>query len=238
MVGTRPSASGNVTARKFRGAHGLKYDILDRDHSAPASRPLRLHRAYVAWGKRVFDVVVSLLLLPALVVFCVLLLLLNPLFNRGPLFYVQPRMGRHCAAFPAVKFRTMKPAPRVTRRSEDPLEHDRITSLGRVLRMCRIDELPQILNVLRGEMSLIGPRPDYFHHARRYMRSVSGYRRRHDVRPGISGLAQIDLGYVENSEDTRKKVMLDLEYVDRIGLRLDLYLFWRTLVTVFGRKGC
>ena len=216
----------------------MKHDILDAARSEPAPRPFRLDRAYVKWGKRALDVTVSALLLPVLLASCALLVLLNPLFNRGPLFYVQPRMGRHCAAFRAIKFRTMTPAVRVMRRAEDPLEHDRITSLGRVLRACRIDELPQILNVLRGEMSLIGPRPDYFHHARRYMRSVSGYRRRHDVRPGISGLAQIDLGYVDNSEDTRKKVTLDLRYVDQMGLRLDLYVFWRTLVTVFGCKGC
>ena len=124
------------------------------------------------------------------------------------------------------------------RSAEDPLEHDRITPLGHLLRRSRIDELPQVVNVLRGEMSLIGPRPDYFHHARRYMRSVPGYRRRHDVRPGISGLAQTDLGYVDCSEGTRRKVALDLRYVEEMSLRLDLYVFWRTLVTVFGRKGC
>jgi len=225
-------------SRDDQGVFGLKHDILNAAPSDSARRSLGLGRAYVKWGKRAMDIAVSVLLLPLLAVCCALLVVLNPFFNRGPLFYVQPRMGRHCAAFSAIKFRTMKPAERVMRRAEDPLEHDRITPLGRVLRKCRIDELPQILNVLRGEMSLIGPRPDYFHHARRYMRSVSGYRRRHDVRPGISGLAQIDLGYVENSEDTRKKVLLDLQYVDRIGPRLDLYLFWRTLVIVFCGKGC
>jgi len=216
----------------------MKHHILDAARSDRAPLPLRLDLYYIRWGKRAIDVVVSLLLLPLLLVVSALLLLLNPLANRGPVFYVQPRMGRHCAAFNAIKFRTMKPVERVTRRAEDPLEHDRITPLGRILRVCRVDELPQILNVLKGDMSLIGPRPDYFHHARRYIRSVTGYRRRHDVRPGISGLAQTDLGYVDNSEGTQKKVILDLRYVDHIGLRLDLYVFWRTLVTVFGGRGC
>ncbi len=147
-------------------------------------------------------------------------------------------MGRDCSAFGAIKFRTMVPAARITRQADDPLERHRITPLGQILRKTRIDELPQIINVLRGEMSLIGPRPDYFHHARRYMRSVPGYRRRHSVRPGISGLAQTDLGYVDSTEGTRLKVKLDLHYVDNLGPKMDAYVFWRTLVTVFGRKGC
>lgn len=163
---------------------------------------------------------------------------LNPFFNRGPLLFVQTRMGQDCSAFSAIKFRTMVPAARITRSADDPLERDRITPLGQILRKTRIDELPQILNVLRGEMSLIGPRPDYFHHARKYMRSIPGYRRRHSVRPGISGLAQTDLGYVSSTEGTRLKVRLDLHYVDNLGAKLDAYVFWRTLVTVFGRKGC
>jgi len=180
----------------------------------------------------------SLLLLPLVAFIAMVLMVLNPILNRGPVFYIQPRMGRGCRAFSAIKFRTMRPVERVMRSAEDPLEHDRITPLGHLLRRSRIDELPQVINVLRGEMSLIGPRPDYFHHARRYMRSVPGYRRRHDVRPGISGLAQTDLGYVDCSEGTRRKVALDLRYVEEMSLRLDLYVFWRTLVTVFGRKGC
>jgi lipopolysaccharide/colanic/teichoic acid biosynthesis glycosyltransferase len=180
----------------------------------------------------------SLALLPVLGVTSFGLLVLNPFFNRGPLFYIQPRMGRGCRAFGAVKFRTMTPVERVVRSAEDPLEHDRITPLGRILRRARMDELPQILNVLRGEMSLIGPRPDFFHHARRYMRSVPGYRRRHEVRPGISGLAQTELGYVDCSADTRRKVALDLRYVEELSLQLDLYVFWRTLVTIFGGRGC
>ncbi len=216
----------------------MKYEIVEIDRPRPVARPRRFGKVYRRWGKPVFDVAMSLVLLPLLVVVAMLLLVLNPFFNPGPLFYMQPRMGRGCRAFTAIKFRTMTPAARITRSAEDPLEHDRITPLGRIMRRSRIDELPQILNVLRGDMSLIGPRPDYFHHARRYVRSVPGYRRRHDVRPGISGLAQTDLGYVDCTEGTRRKVALDLRYVDEMSLRLDLYVFWRTLVTVFWRRGC
>ena len=216
----------------------MKHETFLVDGAVAGDRLKAPEGPYARWGKPAFDVFMSALLLPALGLICILLACLNPIFNRGPMFYRQPRMGKDCRAFSAIKFRSMTPVHRITRSAEDPLEHDRITPLGRILRRCRVDELPQILNVLRGEMSLIGPRPDYFHHARRYVRSVAGYRRRHAVRPGISGLAQTDLGYVNCSEGTRKKVALDLRYVDEMSLRLDLYVFWRTLVTVFGRRGC
>lgn len=216
----------------------VRHEAFDGNLPVCSTPSRRADTVYLRWGKPAFDIVLSVLLLPPLAVTCVVLLGLNPFFNRGPLFFVQPRMGRGCRAFGAIKFRTMRPVMRVTRRAEDPLEQDRITPLGRFLRRSRIDELPQVVNVLRREMSLIGPRPDYYHHARRYLRSVPGYRRRHEVRPGISGLAQTDLGYVDCTEGTRRKVALDLRYVEYMSLRLDLYVFRRTLQTVFGRKGC
>lgn len=187
--------------------------------------------------KRGFDIGFSLLLLPVVLVTAVVLMILNPQLNPGPLFYRQPRMGRDCKAFSAMKFRSMLPAARILRCADDPLEHDRITTLGRVIRKLRLDELPQVINVLRGEMSLIGPRPDYFHHARKYLRSVPGYRARHTVRPGISGLAQVELGYVNGIEATKTKVQADLYYIRNAGFRLDLYVFLRTIQTVLTRKG-
>lgn len=187
--------------------------------------------------KRAFDIVFSLCLLPILCCTAVCLLVLNPFLNRGPLLYVQPRMGRDCRAFPAMKFRSMLPAQSIARRADDPLEVDRITALGRFLRKSRLDELPQLINVLRGDMSLIGPRPDYFHHARHYLRVIPGYRARHTVRPGISGLAQTQLGYAAGIEATTAKVRADLYYIQNAGFRLEAWIFWRTLVTVLGRHG-
>ena len=187
--------------------------------------------------KRVFDAVVSLFLLPLTAIVAVMLLLLNPIFNPGPLFYAQPRMGRDCRAFMVLKFRTMQPAERVARGADDPVETDRMRPFGRFLRKRRLDELPQILNVLRGDMSLIGPRPDYFHHARRFVRQVPGYRERHAIRPGISGLAQVEVGYVQGLDATRSKVKADLDYIQNAGFRMDAWVFWRTLRVVFGAKG-
>ncbi|MGX9355992.1 sugar transferase [Roseobacteraceae bacterium S113] len=188
-------------------------------------------------SKRAFDVVFSLLLLPPIFVVSLILLVFNPMFNKGSLFYVQPRMGRNCRAFPALKFRTMQTTRKVVRGAHDPLEVDRITKLGALMRKSRIDELPQILNVLRGEMSLIGPRPDYFHHARRFVSTIPGYRERHSIRPGISGLAQTELGYAAGREATVAKVNADLYYINNASFRLEVYIFWRTLVTVFLHRG-
>lgn len=187
--------------------------------------------------KRAFDIGMSLLLLPFLSILAVLLLALNPRGNPGPLFYIQTRMGKDCRPFKAIKFRSMLSAAKILRGPEDPVESHRITRLGNILRRTRIDELPQILNVLKGDMSLIGPRPDYFEHACTYLATVPGYRERHSVRPGISGLAQVSVGYVSSTEGTRSKTQADLHYIRDAGLALDAKLFLRTIYTVLARAG-
>jgi lipopolysaccharide/colanic/teichoic acid biosynthesis glycosyltransferase len=161
----------------------------------------------------------------------------NPFFNRGPLLFIQTRMGRDCEPFRAIKFRSMVEVDAVARRAEDPLENDRITPLGLLLRKSRVDELPQILNVLVGQMSLIGPRPDFYDHALVYLDVVPGYRERHAMKPGISGLAQTELGYIEGLAATERKAAVDLYYIRNASVRLDLWVFWRTLCVVLGRGG-
>jgi len=188
--------------------------------------------------KRGLDIVLScLVLMPLVALFSMVLLVLNPWLNPGPLFYVQIRMGRDCKAFGVFKFRTMLPAVSIKRSPAEPLEVDRITRLGRLVRKARIDELPQAINVLRGEMSLIGPRPDYFHHARHYLRNVSSYRNRHAVRPGITGLAQVDVGYVSSLHGTHQKVEQDVHYIMNAGFLLDTKIALKTLVTIFAFRG-
>lgn len=204
--------------------------------AASLPRTSRDRRLFFA-AKRVFDVGLSLLFLPMLVVIALALLVANPLLNRGPLLYTQTRMGRHCRPFTAIKFRSMLPAAGAVRGADDPLEQERITRLGRVLRKSRIDELPQVINVLRGEMSLIGPRPDVLAHAEEFVALVPGYRERHAIRPGISGLAQVEIGYAEGIEATRRKVRADLYYIAHLGLAMEAYIFIRTIQTVLGRRG-
>lgn len=184
-----------------------------------------------------FDSLLCLALLPALLVVATALLVLNPRYNRGPLFYVQERMGRDCQPFRAIKFRTMVDVPAIERGPFDALEHHRITPLGGFLRKTRLDELPQILNVLAGEMSLIGPRPDFLPHALVYVETVPGYRERHAVRPGISGYAQITHGYVDGADGIRRKVEADLHYIRNASIGFEIWIAWQTLLTVILRKG-
>ena len=188
-------------------------------------------------AKRAFDLVCATLLLPVLGLACVVLSILNPWRNPGPLFFVQTRMGLGCRPFRAIKFRTMRSDGPTRATADCGLELDRITPLGRWMRKTRLDELPQILNVLRGEMSLIGPRPEIYHHAEHFLRVIPRYRDRHAVLPGISGLAQTEVGYVVGTAGTRRKVSADLHYIRNTGLRMELWVIWRTLSVIVTGKG-
>lgn len=188
-------------------------------------------------AKRFFDIVMCLLLAPVMIVTSIILLVVNPSKNKGPLFYVQTRMGKDCKPFRAIKFRSMTCATEISRGANDPLETDRITKLGRFLRRSRLDEVPQIINVLKGDMSLVGPRPDYIVHAEEYVGTIAGYKERHAVRPGISGYAQTEVGYVESTDGTREKVAADLFYIANRSIRLEAWIVWRTIQTVVCRGG-
>ena len=188
-------------------------------------------------NKRIFDISVSLLLLPLLFIIVIILPFINYFSNSGRLFFIQVRMGKNCDAFHAIKFRTMVPVKEITRKYDDPIETNRITFFGKFLRKSRIDELPQILNVLKGDMSLIGPRPDYYIYALEYLKSVKGYRDRHDIRPGITGLSQIRLGYAEGLEATAKKAFIDNYYIQNVGYIIELKIIFNTLIIILRGMG-
>lgn len=167
----------------------------------------------------------------ALLPFSVLILavwLINFRFNPGSLFFLQQRMGRDCKPFTIVKFRTMLPIETVQRGFEDPVETDRITPFGALMRRTRIDELPQILNILLGHMSFVGPRPDSYEHAVKFADLVPGYRDRHQVRPGITGLAQVNVGYAVGLDATTQKVAADLVYIRDMSALLDMRIIFGT----------
>ena len=188
-------------------------------------------------NKRIFDIFVSLLLLPLLFIIVTILLVFNKFFNPGELFFIQERMGKNCKIFFAIKFRTMKPVKKITRKYYDPIETSRITPLGGILRKMRIDELPQILNVLKGEMSLIGPRPDYYIHALEYLKKIEGYRERHTIKPGITGLAQIRLGYAEDLETISQKAYVDNYYIKNVGYNIELKIIFNTILIILRGLG-
>ena len=188
-------------------------------------------------NKRLFDIIICLLLIPLLFIVTIIVLFFNYFLNSGSLFFIQDRMGKDCSVFSAVKFRTMLPVKEISRKYDDPIEIDRITPFGKILRKIRIDELPQILNVLKGDMSLIGPRPDYYIHALEYLKNVKGYRERHIIRPGITGLSQIRLGYAEGLEATAKKAIVDNYYIQNVNYIIELKIIGNTIITIIRGMG-
>lgn len=194
-----------------------------RTQGAPHTHSFRF-RAF----KITFDCVCALIALPLIYVTAAVLLILNPWLNQGPLFFRQERMGQNGKPFQMWKFRTMTSANPGVRSADGKLEEHRITRLGRILRKMRIDELPNFFNVMRGEMSVVGPRPDAFHHASTYEQTLPGYKDRHRVKPGITGLAQVEMGYAEGFEETALKAKYDNLYVARSCGKLELYIIRRT----------
>lgn len=179
--------------------------------------------------KFLFDKIGALAVMPVVFGIAVALKLVNPRYNPGPVFFSQERMGRNGEKFIMWKFRTMVESDQVSRDPNAPVEQDRITRLGQFMRKYRVDELPNFINVLKGQMSIVGPRPDAYNHASHFQGAVKGYRERHRVKPGITGLAQVEMGYAEGEGMTALKAKYDNMYVARSCGRLDLYVIGRTL---------
>ena len=208
-------------------------DFLDAElvtiGKAVHSRPSRLFLI----AKRMIDLGFAIMLLPVLGLISVLLLLVNRQFNPGALFFDQERVGKDQQMFRIVKFRTMAGTCDECRFADT--ETDRINQVGRFLRRTRIDELPQILNVLNGQMSMVGPRPEQVAFYNQYVAEIPGYALRQHVRPGITGLAQLKYGYTSDVVGTARKLKWDLEYIRRMGFAIEGYIIWQTLLFVFQR---
>lgn len=187
--------------------------------------------------KFVVDKGFAVLVLPFVACLSLIFLVINPFVNPGPLFFKQKRMGKNGTPFTMWKFRTMIPSKVESRDPDAPIEKDRIGAFGTFLRKTRLDELPNFINVLRGEMSVVGPRPDAYNHADEFCGKVIGYEERHRVSPGITGLAQIEMGYAEGEDETALKAKYDNIYVKRSCGRLDLYIMRRTVGVVLRGLG-
>jgi len=185
--------------------------------------------------KRVFDLVLSvLLLIPGIPLMAIIAIAIR-LDSPGPAVYRQERVGKDGRAFTAYKFRSMMPdaeadtGPVFTSRA-DP----RITKVGRFLRRTSFDEVPQVLNVLRGEMSLVGPRPERPHFVALFEQEVAGYAQRHEVRPGITGWAQ--LNDLRQDTSIEQRTIYDTYYVDNWSLTFDLKILVTTFIRVFAHR--
>jgi sugar transferase (PEP-CTERM system associated) len=188
--------------------------------------------------KRMFDIVVSLVMLLATLPLMVMTALAIRLESPGPVIYRQERVGLGGRRFMCLKFRSMSAdaeqdgVPRWAAMA-DP----RITRVGRIIRKTRIDELPQLLNVLRGEMSFVGPRPERPSFVHELKQAIPFYDIRHSVKPGLTGWAQVRYNYGASVEDARKKLQFDLYYVKNHSLFLDLLILVETVRVVLFREG-
>jgi exopolysaccharide biosynthesis polyprenyl glycosylphosphotransferase len=196
-----------------------------------------LHAPTYARVKRLLDVVLSLVGLVALAVVTPIVAVANRFGNRGPLFYRQPRVGRNGVVFSMIKFRTMRVDQSLTHTDMTGVDDPRITAFGRVLRRAHLDELPQVVNVLRGDLSVVGPRPEQPHLVEEWTAKLPFYRLRHLVRPGLTGWAQVKYRYAGTEAETLEKLQYEFFYLLRQSLALDLRIIGRTVRSVVGGDG-
>ncbi len=199
-----------------------------------------VHAARYARVKRLLDVALALCGCVALAVITPIVLVGDLIANRGPLLFSQPRTGRNGVEFEMLKFRTMRAATTAAELSspEWTAEGDaRVTRFGRVLRRTHLDELPQVVNVLRGELSAVGPRPEQPQIVAKLDGKIPFYRTRHLVRPGVTGWAQVKYPYAATEAETLQKLQYEIYYLRRQSLGLDLRIVGRTVRLVVGRHG-
>ena len=186
---------------------------------------------------RFFDVLFALIGLSFLGLALPVLMLFNLFWNRGPMFYVQERVGKNGAPFQIYKLRSM-----IVNAEKDgavfaSTNDTRVTPFGRFLRKSRLDEIPQFINVLFGQMALIGPRPERPVFVDEIANTIPLYKTRHVVKPGLTGWAQVNYSYGESIEDSLMKLRYDLYYIKHRSMFLDLNIVLKTLNTVLFFKG-
>jgi exopolysaccharide biosynthesis polyprenyl glycosylphosphotransferase len=228
------------TLESFYEAHWRRVPVQSIDPFWPLQMGFQLARnSPYHYLKRLCDIGLAAVLLVISSPVMVLTAVAVWLADRRPIFFRQIRVGREGELFTAYKFRTMRmgvandDAEDIYTRENDP----RITRVGRWLRKLRLDELPQLWNVLRGDMSLIGPRAEWIKCAERYEQKIPFYHFRHLVKPGITGWAQVNYPYGESDEDAIEKLKYDLYYIRHYSLKLDAMIVLKTVHTVLFGKG-
>lgn len=194
-----------------------------------------LHRARYGRVKRLLDVLVGVLGLVVLLLVLPIVVCGNLIANRGPLFFRQERVGRASRNFEMVKFRSMRPG---TEAGEWTAEGDaRVTSWGRIMRVTHLDELPQVLNILRGDQSVVGPRPEQPRYVAQLREKIPFYDLRHLVKPGLTGWAQVKYEYGSSEFDALEKLQYEFYYLRHQSLGLDLRIIARTARSISGLRG-
>jgi len=185
--------------------------------------------------KRLADLLLSSLILILSLPADIVVALAIKSTSRGPVFFKQERVGRNYRPFSLIKFRTMVSEPDPPKHKWTETNDSRITSVGRFLRRTRLDELPQVINIIKGDMSLIGPRPETTYFVRQLMEKIPYYSLRFTVKPGLTGWAQVKYGYGASVEDAIKKLQYELYYIKNMSVFLDIRIILRTIrIVLFG----
>lgn len=195
-----------------------------------------VHRANYIRSKRVVDIVIGTVGSIACALAVVPIVLINMVANKGPLFFTQERVGKDGEPFRMYKFRTMTEAAadHATWTADGDM---RITPFGDLLRKLHLDELPQMVNIVRGELSIVGPRPEQVHYVEELRTKIPFYDERHIVRPGLTGWAQVKLGYTATDGDALEKLQYDFYYLRRQSIGFDARIIGRTVREVVGGLG-
>ena len=188
--------------------------------------------------KRVLDLLVVIISTPVTIPLGVAVAVMIKIDSPGPVFFIQERVGQNGSIFKMIKFRTMVANGNSSEKADFAKENDkRVTKIGRILRKTRLDEIPQFWNVLKGEMSLVGPRPEQVPFVERFSKEIPFYPYRHLVKPGITGWAQVNHGYASDTVETREKLEYDLYYIKNHSLWLDFLIVAKTLRTMLAGTG-
>lgn len=188
--------------------------------------------------KRLIDIILSFIIIVITSPIMLISAIIIKLDSKGPIFYSQERMGQGGKIFKMYKFRSMvKDAEKLTGPVWSSKDDPRITRAGKILRKFRIDEIPQMINILKGDMSFVGPRPERPYFVEKLSQEIPYYKRRLKVRPGVTGWAQVKHKYDESIEDVKEKLRYDLFYIENMNLRMDFIIIFRTILVVLFGKG-
>lgn len=226
----------------FTTFYETTYEALPiRSHNDSFYEILQFRSRRIRYLQRIFSFFVNLTLTilvgPVFLASIPIVFALNLFFNRGPLFYTQKRVGLHGKEFKIYKFRSMVKNAEQSGVVMATKDDQRVTPFGKILRVFRIDELPQIISVVRGDMQFIGPRPERKHFVNQLNEMLPVYNVRHLIKPGITGWAQVKYKYGENLEDSIRKLEYDLYYIKNRSTSLDLRIIFKTVTTILFSRG-
>ncbi len=226
------------TLLEFYGEWLGKFPLSELERESLFFDISEVHGVQYARTKRMIDLALATVSLIPFVLSVPVVFLGNLVANRGPLFFTQDRVGRGGENFKIVKYRTMSPSKNAGGAGEWTAANDpRITPFGKFMRITHVDELPQVLNILRGELAMVGPRPEQPHYVVQLNEQLPFYDMRHLVRPGLTGWAQVKYGYAADERDALEKLQYEFFYLRHQSVWFDLRIMFRTIRSTLGGEG-